>query len=90
MRQMKILGWVSSATTKGADMNIKAELKHAESELKNAYKTLKELGIKNPKSFVRDSCGYNIEDELGYAQYQIGKIEILKRLARKASPRENA
>jgi len=68
-------------------MNIKAEIKHAESELKNAYKTLKALGINKPKSFVRDSCGYNIEDELGYAQYQIGKIEILQRLAREASPK---
>ena len=64
-------------------IKVEVELEHAESELKQAYKALKALGIKSPKSFVRDSVGYNIEDELGYANYQMGKIQILRRLANK-------
>jgi len=71
---------------RGEQINVKEEIKQAESELKGSYRNLKALGINNPKSFVRDSVGYNIEDVLGYASYQIGRIEILQRLARGAKP----
>lgn len=68
-------------------MNIKAELKHAESELKQSYKILKRYGIKDPESYMDDRCGGDRESELGYAYYQRGKITILKIYADELNPK---
>jgi hypothetical protein len=67
-------------------MSLKAELKHAESELKKSIKILKGYGIKSVESYMDNNCGGTLESELGYAFYQRGKIMILERLAYEASP----
>ena len=68
-------------------MNIKEQLKHAESELKQSYKILKGYGIKDPKSFMDHRCGGDRESELGYAYYQRGMITILKIYANELNPK---
>jgi hypothetical protein len=77
-------------------MNIKEQLKHAESELKQSYKILKRYGIKDPESFMDHRCGGDslrgslfqmVQSELGYAYYQRGKITILKIYANELNPK---
>jgi hypothetical protein len=69
-------------------MNIKEQLKHAESELKQSYKILKRYGIKDPESYMDHRCGGDRESELGYAYYQRGKITILKIYANELNPKK--
>ena len=63
-------------------MNIKAELKHAKKELRDSFKILKRYGIKDPDSFLGDTCGGSLEGEISYASWQKGKIHVLERMAK--------
>ena len=60
---------------------IKAELKHAEKELMESYKILKdEHQIEDPKAYLDNLCGGRSEGEISYASWQRGKIDTLKRI----------